>query len=68
MTDKTLTDFFVDLLNTEGAEILPPKEEEPAPAKKPKLEELNYTQDDWDRWEREVIKDGEDLIRECKDM
>lgn len=48
-----LEDYMKDML-----------QETPAEENKTAVE---YTKDDWDRWEREVIKEAQALIDECKD-
>ena len=49
--NKVLEDYMSDLLS-----------EAPAEEKN-----QDYTAEDWDRWERETVKEAQALIDECKD-
>ena len=51
--DKILNDYMTELLS----ETEPKKEEAP-----------EYSKEDWDCWERELIREDQALIDECKDM
>ena len=58
MSDKILTDYMGELLN--GSE----KTQE----KKPKLEEVEYTEKQLEEYALEVEKDWERARRDCADM
>lgn len=73
MSEDALTDFFVDLLNTEGAKVLQPKEENQAtknPSPYETLEQKAIAEEirkgDPNGYVDELIKFNNEMLRDCQ--